>query len=532
MYDGVHSSGQGRSAKGLQCLVLLYISSIPSITLGLSRGVNTGRTISVSPRSKGESMTIKVLCVDDEESMADVMKALLEKNGDIVVEISFAADEALSRIRDDGFDVIVADYQMPKMNGIELLRILRSEGNDIPFILLTGRGKEDVAIQALNEGADFYVQKSVDTPRMISELSNMIFQSYETVVAERSRAELWDRFERLAQTVPDLIWRVLIKPEIKVEYMNPASFDWVGYTPEEFYSDAELLFRCIHPEDAAKLNHAFANVEEFKQPLTLRWVKRDGTVLWAEDRWGFIKDESGDVVMIEGVSRDVTERVSNEQALRQANKKLELMTHLIKHDTLNQLNTIIGYADLARKGDPEMVKKAIGRIITASKVIMKQLEFSSSYQETVRGIPVWKSLGEVIDSSILAIQKPDVEFAISVNDIEIRSDYALDRVFRNLLEDSITHGGQISRISIECTESDIGYDLIYADNGIGIPLDEKERIFERGFGKGTGYGLFLSREILNVSGMTIKEDGVPGEGARFVIHIPKDACKVSQKTGQ
>ncbi|MBE0518966.1 MAG: response regulator [Thermoplasmata archaeon] len=477
-------------------------------------------------------MTIKVLYIDDEKTMADVMKALLEKNEDISVEISLAADEALSRIRDDGFDVIVANYQMPKMDGIELLKAIRGEGNDIPFILLTDRGKENVAIQALNQGADFYAQKSVDTPRMISELSNMILQSYETVVAERSRAELWERYERLAQAIPDLIWRVLIKPEIKVEYMNPASFDWVGYTPEEFYSDAELLFKCIHPEDAAKLRHAFASAEEFKQPLTLRWVKKDGTVLWVEDRWGFIKDESGDVVMIEGVSRNVTERVNNEQALRQANKKLELMTHLIKHDTFNQLNTIIGYADLARKGDPEMVKKANDRIVTASKIIMMQLEFSSSYQETVSGVPVWTSLREVIDSSILAMQKPDVEFVISVNDIEIRSDYALDRVFRNLIEDSITHGGHISMISIECIESDVGYDIIYADNGIGVPLDEKERIFERGFGTGTGYGLFLSREILNVSGMTIKEDGVPGKGARFVIHIPKDACKVSLKAGQ
>ncbi len=474
-------------------------------------------------------MTIKVLYIDDEESMADVMKVLLEKKEDIAVEISLAVLEALSRIRADEFDVVVSDYQMPEMDGIELLKVLRSEGNDTPFILLTGRGKEDVAMQALNEGADFYVQKSTDTPRMISELSNLIFKSYETVLAERSRAEMWDRFQRLAQTVPDLIWRVLMKPVIKVEYMNNASIDWVGYTPEEFYSDPDLLFRCIHPEDAEKLNHAFADVDEFKQPLTLRWVRRDGTVLWAEDRWGFIKDESGDVVMIEGISRDVTERVMNEQALRQANKKLELMTHLIKHDTFNQLNAIIGYADLARKGDPEMVKKAIGRIITASNVIMRQLEFSSSYQETVGGIPVWKSLREVLDSAIFAVQRPEVEFTICVNAIEIRSDYALDRVFRNLLEDSIAHGGNISRISVECIESNDGYDIIYSDNGVGIPSDEKERIFERGFGKGTGYGLFLSREILKVSGMTIKEDGVPGEGARFVIHIPRDACRISQK---
>lgn len=101
----------------------------------------------------------------------------------------------------------------------------------------------------------------------------------------------------------------------------------------------------------------------------------------------------------------------------------------------------------------------------------------------------------------------------------------LEKVFFNLIDNSIRHGQKVTEIRISARHFDEGLLIALEDNGVGIPVDEKEKIFERGFGKNTGFGLFLVREILSLTGITIKEIGVPGSGARFEITVPKGAFR-------
>jgi signal transduction histidine kinase len=79
----------------------------------------------------------------------------------------------------------------------------------------------------------------------------------------------------------------------------------------------------------------------------------------------------------------------------------------------------------------------------------------------------------------------------------------------------------VTKITVSSHESEEGLELVFEDNGIGISFDEKEKIFERGYGKNIGYGLFMVREILAITELTIRETGIPGEGARYEIHVPK-----------
>ncbi|NMB78732.1 MAG: response regulator [Methanomicrobiales archaeon] len=102
---------------------------------------------------------LSVLYVDDEESLQDLAKIFLEKTGVFTVDTASSPLEAMNQTESKIFDAIVSDYQMPEMDGIEFLQSVRHSGSDIPFILFTGRGREEVVIQALNEGADFYLQK-------------------------------------------------------------------------------------------------------------------------------------------------------------------------------------------------------------------------------------------------------------------------------------------------------------------------------------------------------------------------------------
>jgi len=96
----------------------------------------------------------------------------------------------------------------------------------------------------------------------------------------------------------------------------------------------------------------------------------------------------------------------------------------------------------------------------------------------------------------------------------------IEKVFSNLLDNTLRHGTGATRVHLSCEESEDSLRLIWEDDGCGIPADQKERIFERGVGKNTGFGLLLSREILAITGITITETGEPSRGARFEMAVP------------
>ena len=127
----------------------------------------------------------RILYVDDEPGLLEIGKAFLEQTCGMEVETSIEAPEALNRLRQEHFDAVVSDYQMPVMDGIELLEAIRARGDDIPFIIFTGKGREDVVIKAFKSGADFYLQKGGNPRAQFAELVNMIRTSIEKKNSER-----------------------------------------------------------------------------------------------------------------------------------------------------------------------------------------------------------------------------------------------------------------------------------------------------------------------------------------------------------
>ncbi|NHJ84890.1 MAG: PAS domain S-box protein [Asgard group archaeon] len=139
-------------------------------------------------------VTIKILLVDDEENLLEVSKVYLERINDKVhITTADSALTALGILEKEPFDIIISDYQMPKMDGLQFLSKLRSDGNDIPFIIFTGKGREEVVIQALNLGADFYLQKGGEAVSQFHELINLIDKLYEKKQTELQRKHLLDQ---------------------------------------------------------------------------------------------------------------------------------------------------------------------------------------------------------------------------------------------------------------------------------------------------------------------------------------------------
>lgn len=141
--------------------------------------------------------TIRVLLVDDEKELLKATKLYLEnakKNLQIIT--SNSASDALKSLKKEPFDVVVSDFQMPNMDGLELLEKIREIDKDISFIIFTGKGREEVVIEALNLGADYYLQKGGDIQSQFSELINLINKSLEKKKADIALRKSEEKFSK------------------------------------------------------------------------------------------------------------------------------------------------------------------------------------------------------------------------------------------------------------------------------------------------------------------------------------------------
>jgi len=228
--------------------------------------------------------------------------------------------------------------------------------------------------------------------------------------------------------------------------------------------------------------------------------------------------------------RDITERKRAKEALALASRKLNLMSGITRHDVMNQLTVLSGSLELAREivKEPEGVAH-INRAFKAAETIRRQIEFTKEYEDLGVGAPVWQQASEIIRSAASQLAATAINFEIPDDRLEIYADPLLVRVFYNLFDNSRQHGGAVTRISISHHPAGTGLVITVADNGTGISPEERSHLFERGFGKNTGLGLFLSKEILSITGISISETGVPGKEAQFEIAVPEGMFRFGEE---
>ena len=236
----------------------------------------------------------------------------------------------------------------------------------------------------------------------------------------------------------------------------------------------------------------------------------------------------GGLVMFE----DVTVRKLNEERQKFLIKKLHLMNSITRHDIKNQLTALTGFLDLCRASAKDSrLNSLLDKEFRIISTINHQLDFAKYYQEIGISEPGWYCLAGVIEKAGRQLFIPSLEIRPPVYRIECFADPLFQKVFYNLFDNSLRHGGDITKIFVDAREDSAGVQIIIEDDGRGIPSDIKEKIFERGFGKNSGFGLFLSREILGITGMSISETGDYGAGARFVILIPKEKYRTIPLSG-
>lgn len=253
---------------------------------------------------------------------------------------------------------------------------------------------------------------------------------------------------------------------------------------------------------------------EFQNTITKRWYQcRDSAIRWLDGR----------IVRLE-IATDITEQKAVEYALRQANLQLSMLSGITRHDILNTVNAMQLFLDLAKsKVDTAPAHQEFEQIEQAISLIQSQIEFTRVYQDLGSHLPVWHRLSSLIQA---VFSKFSVHVVNTTYDIELYADPMLVKVFENLVDNSIRHGRNVTRIQISSQIHEEQAVILFEDDGAGVSDEEKEQIFERGYGKNTGLGLFFIREILSVTGISIRETGQPGTGARFEFTIPSGIWRI------
>jgi len=597
----------------------------------------------------------RVLCVDDEPAILEISKLFLERTGTFTVDTAESAEDALRLLVSGSYDAVVSDYQMPGMDGITLLQKIRRKCGDLPFILFTGRGREEVVVQAIDSGADFYLQKGGESKAQYAELAHKIKKAVERKKAWEAVRTSEEKYRELVENANNIILKC--DRDGNITFFNEYAQQFFGYTNAEILGspmvgtivppteseserDLALLLKNIVDRPEEFTHNENENIKKNGERVWIQWWNKPlfdacgaytgmlsiGTDMTAqkkiaaalkesEERYRFLVENAplsitvvqGDrtrfvnrfgldasgytreeilsrpfldfvhpedrglvyanhnrqmkgekvaglysfrALMKSGESRwydiksvpvtwngapatmnyyiDVSERKSIEDTLHSVNGKLLLLSRITRHDLGNQITALRGFIDLSRAhtGDPGRLAGYLERMESIAGTLSEQLQFTRDYGELALMSPQWLNLGEVFEKVAAQLPLDEVSLSLPEKNPDIYVDPLFSKVCYNLIEDSLRYGGeQLTEISVAAEPGDQGLIVTYADNGIGVPDSDKERIFDMGFGKNTGFGLFLSREILALNGITIRETGVFGRGARFEIAVPEKACR-------
>jgi PAS domain S-box-containing protein len=722
---------------------------------------------------------IRVLHVDDEVEFLDLVSFFLKREGDFEIDTTTTAESALEKMQSENYDAVVVDYGLPGMDGIELLKILRAKGLRIPFVLFTGKGKEETAVQALNCGADFYLQKGASTQLQFTELANMLRKSvqsnrsdaavregerflssvfssiqdgisvldkdlnilrvnqtmedwyshkmplvgkkcydayhgrqsqcdscpsirtiesgksaYKVVpktgpkgeimgwldlysfpmrdsktgelsgvieyvrdITDRRKAEVelheaLERYKELQGIIDKspvimVVWRP--EPGGPVSFISDSVAQW-GYRRDDFVSTL-VYDDIIYKEDIEREREEFRDfvrkgVDDFVQEY--RIVTKSGEVRCVEDHTYVRRDSDGNTVLCEGIVIDVTARkiaqqkseeltsrlqaiveafpdlyfhvdadgtildfnagriadlyvppqkflgrkmqevfppgvgkmygsafgealktgrivaleysleiegetrffearlapiakeqvlivVRNitaskraEEALEVANQKLNLLGQVTRHDAMNQLAVLMGWLEIAQESVTEPpVQEYIKNMRTAAETVIKQLDFTGDYEKMGAAKPEWIDVKTAFLNGIAGFGPSKLAKSVHVDGLQIYADTMFEKVFHNLADNSIRHGKKVTEIRVHYRIQGNDLLLFYEDDGVGVPADEKDKIFLRGIGTHTGFGLFMVRAILGITGITIEENGKPDHGVRFEMRVPYGSYKTS-----
>ncbi|MGA3059495.1 MAG: PAS domain S-box protein [Candidatus Bathyarchaeia archaeon] len=568
--------------------------------------------------------SLRILHVDDDQGFLEVSKQILTIENNFEIDTASSVDAAFKKMESQTYDAVISDYEMPQKNGLDFLKELRQQQSDIPFILFTGKGREEVVVKALNLGADSYINKNGSPETVYCELADAINKTVERKKSRNLLATSESKYRTLVEKSLQGIMIAQGDPP-RVAFANASIGKILGYSLEEFTSlSPAKVAALIYYEDRTIFFNRFKNRLEGKQAdksYEFRAVRKDGSIVWMEAFATFIEyegqpavqamfldinerkkaeetlkaaerekreildsirefvayfdmnqkimwankalcnwlnlpaekvigrtcleitsqskpcdhcpavktlktgqSENAEVLLPNGkllwmdaypildkmgqmqgvveISTDVTEYQKTAKEIGSLNEKLDVLGKMTRHDIKNKLQVINNHIFLAErhgKNENTPERMALQAVKQASLQIEAILNFAKDYEMLGSEELKFINVGEIFSEADALFQGlKDVKVVNDCGGLSVLADSLLRELFYNLVDNSLKYGEKIAQIRCSFEEDGEQLRLIYEDDGVGIPLGMKEKLFTKGFGKGTGLGLYLIKNMMEV----------------------------------
>ncbi len=362
-----------------------------------------------------------------------------------------------------------------------------------------------------------------------------VIETLEDITEQKNAEEALQRSERflnnVVENIPDMIF-IKDARDLRFVRLNRAGEELLGYSREELVGKNDYDF---FPKDEADFfTRKDRDVLEHQMVMDIPEEKIQtrvkGTRILHTKKIS-IPDETGKPGYLMGISEDITEGRRMEKALQFARNKISLLNQVTFQDIQTAAFTLTAYQELLKTVvTGEKQREFLEKQMSSIQKITDSLNFAKNYQDMGVNPPKWQNVGQVFLFAISHMDFSRINRHFLADGLEVYADPLLEKVLFHMMQNIVMYGGHATDVTISCRETAEGLVLVIEDNGVGIPAEEKHMIFDRGYGKNSGLGLFLVREVLSITGMSIRETGEPGKGARFEIQVPRDGYRFTPDT--
>lgn len=337
------------------------------------------------------------------------------------------------------------------------------------------------------------------------------------VMNERQIRESEERFRQLVSMGPFIC--VVNDMEGRYSFVNRTFEENSGYIAAEVIGRTSAELGLIGHDDFRTMVRELeksGHLEGFESVIRTR----DGTVRHILTSSRFITFDNRPQVI--SAILDITERTRSQEALALAKKKLNLLNSVTFTDIQNMIFTLSGYQQLVQDRITDSTARDLaGKGSEILHKISLSLKFAQGYQDLGLRPSRWQDVSQVFLLAISHLDFIRIRHAEQLDGLEIFADPKLEQVFLALADNTLVHGKTATEVNLRFRKGPDSLVIVYEDNGTGIPAEMKERIFAPEFQKIRSPGLFLAREILEITGITMRETGEPGGGARFELTVPR-----------
>jgi len=464
--------------------------------------------MSIEDPQQATTAPIEILHVDDDPSVLDLTKSFLETELE-TLNITTVSDpaEVLPKLRERTVHCIVSDYDMPAHNGLELLGQVREQYPNLPFVLYTGKGSEEIAAKAINAGVTGYLQKG--GPDQIRRLANRVKHA---AVEYRTRIES-ERYSTVLQALGYPIY--VVNDRAEFEYINEAFVELTGYDREEIVGSGPELIKT--DDGVEKANEMLANIVSSSGPNRQKFRvdirTAQGDVVPCYDHMAalpFDEEFRGSV----GILRDATTEQRRREELLRQNERLEEFTSIVSHDLRTPLGNAQTAAELAQatgsEGAFEQLDTALDRMDRMIDDLLTLAREGRTVSET-ESVDVQSVAAEAWEPFCCAadtLDQPDERLTVDADPPRLR------QLLENLMRNAVEHGSSPVTVTVGATATG----FYVADDGPGIDDGHRDEVFEPGHttaADGTGFGLSIVKRIADAHGWETAVTESDAGGARF-----------------